>query len=132
MAKQKRSETGELDPIEALRLCEERFKNLLELSSEWYWEQDENYRFTMLTGGGFGRSGIDPQDYVGKARWDHDAFPVGDDGSWDRHKAMLEARQPFADFVFGRVDPQGGTRYISTNGQPVFDGKRFTSYLRIA
>jgi len=132
MAKQKRSETGKLDPVEALRLCEERFKNLLELSSEWYWEQDENYRFTLLMGAGFGRAGIDSRDYVGMARWDNDAFPVGDDESWDKHKAMLEARQPFADFVFGRVDPQGGMRYISTSGQPVFDGKRFTGYRGIA
>ena len=132
MAKQKRSKTEKLDPVEALRLCEERFKNLLELSSEWYWEQDENYRFTLLMGAGFGKTGSDPQHYVGTARWDHDAVPVGDNGSWDKHKAVLEARQPFTDFVFRRVDPQGEMRYISTSGQPVFDGKRFTGYRGIA
>jgi len=117
----------------ALRLSEERFHCHLELSSEWYWEQDENYRFTLVTGAGFEKTGTDLRDYVGTARWDHGAVPVGDDGSWEAHKAVLEARQPFADFVFRRVDPQGEQRYISTSGQPVFDAKkRFKGYRGIA
>jgi diguanylate cyclase (GGDEF)-like protein len=117
---------------DALRLCEERLKSLLELSTEWYWEQDKHYRFTLIIGAGFGHTGTDPQHYLGTARWDHDAVPVGDDGSWNRHKAQLEARQPFADFVFRRVDPQGELRYISTSGQPVFDRERFTGYRGVA
>ena len=117
---------------DALRLCEERLKSLLELSTEWYWEQDEHYRFTLIVGAGFGQTGTDPQHYLGTARWDHDAVPVGDDGSWDKHKVQLEARQPFADFVFRRVDPQGELRYISTSGQPVFDRERFTGYRGVA
>jgi len=53
--------------------------------------------------------------------------PVGN--SWEGHKAVLEARQPFADFVYRRVDSQGDTRYISASGQPVFDAKkRFKGY----
>ncbi|MBI2297292.1 MAG: EAL domain-containing protein [Betaproteobacteria bacterium] len=123
-------------PGDALRLSEERLKTMIELSGEWYWEQDENYRFTLIIGAGSAQTGIDPQQYLkqylGTQRWDHDAVPVGDDGSWDRHKAQLEARQPFADLVFRRVDAQGEMRYVSTSGQPVFDGKRFTGYRGIA
>ena len=29
---------------------EERFRSLTKLSSDWYWEQDEHYRFTSLAG----------------------------------------------------------------------------------
>ena len=118
---------------DALRLSDERFKCHLELSSEWYWEQDENYRFTLITGGGFEKTGIDPRQAVGTTRWDQGAVPVGDNGSWEPHKAVLEARQPFAEFVYKRVDAQGETRYISTSGQPVFDRKkRFKGYRGIA
>jgi diguanylate cyclase (GGDEF)-like protein/PAS domain S-box-containing protein len=125
----KKRNANERGPGAALRLSEERFKCHLELSSEWYWEQDENYRFTLITGAGFEKTGIDPRQYPGTMRWDHGAVPVGDNGSWDTHKAVLEARQPFADFVFRRVDPQGELRYLSTSGQPVFDGKqRFKGY----
>jgi diguanylate cyclase (GGDEF)-like protein len=106
---------------------EERFNFHLELSSEWYWEQDESYRFTLIKGESFERAGIDPRQLYGTTRWDGGAVPVGD--NWEAHKAALEARQPFADFVYRRVDSQGDTRYISASGQPVFDAKkRFKGY----
>jgi diguanylate cyclase (GGDEF)-like protein/PAS domain S-box-containing protein len=119
----------ESDASSALREYRERFDSFIELSSEGYWEQDENYRFTLITGGTLGRSGIDPKTYLGTTRWDHGAMPVGDGGSWDAHKAVLEARQPFSDFVMKRSDATGGTRYISASGQPVFDQHgRFRGY----
>ena len=46
-------------PAAGAHPSEARFESLLELASEWYWEQDERYRFTLLTGAGFGRTGID-------------------------------------------------------------------------
>jgi PAS domain-containing protein len=33
----------------ALAESEERFHHLADLSSDWYWEQDENFRFTMMS-----------------------------------------------------------------------------------
>src|SRR6266581_6649192 len=122
-----------LDPDEKLRLWEERFQALTELASEWYWEQDENCRFTLMTGSTLGHGGIDTKNFLGTHRWDRDAVPVGDGGSWDKHKAALKARQPFTDFLFKRPGSQGEVRYISTSGQPVFDDKgRFRGYRGIA
>ena len=37
-------------PQDALRESERRLRALLELSSDWYWVQDENYRFTVREG----------------------------------------------------------------------------------
>jgi len=120
------------DLREKSREWEERFQVLTELTSEWYWEQDENCRFTLVTGGALGH-GIDTKNFLGTYRWDRGAVPVGDSGSWDRHKAGLKARQPFADFLFKRPDSKGGMRYISTSGQPIVDAKgRFRGYRGIA
>jgi diguanylate cyclase (GGDEF)-like protein/PAS domain S-box-containing protein len=117
------------DLDEALRRSEERFQTLIELSSEWYWEQDEDCRFTSVTGSAPGHGGIDPKNFVGTYRWDRGAVPVGDGGSWDKHKAALKGRRPFTDFLFKRPDSKGAVRYISTSGQPVFDEKgRFRGY----
>jgi diguanylate cyclase (GGDEF)-like protein/PAS domain S-box-containing protein len=117
----------------ALGEREERFESFIELSSEGYWEQDERYRFTVITGGTLVRSGLDPKSYLGTTRWDHGAVPVGDGGSWDDHKALLRARQPFTDFLMRRCDAKGETRYISASGQPVFDEYgRFRGYRGIA
>jgi diguanylate cyclase (GGDEF)-like protein/PAS domain S-box-containing protein len=122
-----------LDRDEALRQCERRFEGLIEISSDVYWEQDENHRFILIRGGLLQKSRIDPKIYLGTTRWDHGAVPVGDGGSWDKHKAALRARQPFTDFIFKRPDPKRGLRYISTSGQPVFDDKaRFRGYRGIA
>jgi len=37
---------------EALRSSEERFRSLTQLSSDMYWEQDEQFRFTSMSGTG--------------------------------------------------------------------------------
>src|SRR2546430_208425 len=118
---------------EELRRWEERFESFIELSSEWYGEQDEDFRFILVTGRSAGHGGIDTKKFLGTFRWDRGAVPVGDGGSWDTHKAVLEARQPFSDLLFKRTDSKGDVRYISTSGQPVFDDKgRFRGYRGIA
>jgi diguanylate cyclase (GGDEF)-like protein/PAS domain S-box-containing protein len=121
------------DYEEELLLWERRFENLIELSSEWYWEQDEHFRYTLLTGSKTGHGGIDPKNFIGTYRWDRGAAPLRDGGSWDEHKAVLKARQPFTDFLYKRPDSQIGMRYISTSGQPMFDERgRFLGYFGVA
>jgi diguanylate cyclase (GGDEF)-like protein/PAS domain S-box-containing protein len=121
------------DLNEALQQCKERFESLIEHSSDWYWEQDEAYRFTVVTGGNLNRASIDSKQVLGTARWDRGTVPVGDDGSWDKHKATLEARQAFTDFVFKGVNLRGELRYIRTTGQPMFDrNERFMGYRGIS
>src|SRR6266852_5476458 len=121
------------DPNEELRRWEERFESLIELSSEWYWEQDEDCRFTLVTGSAAGHGGTDTKKFLGTYRWDRGAVPVGDGGSWDAHKALLKARQPFSDFLFNRTDSKGDVRTFSSSGKPVFDDKgRFRGYSGIA
>src|SRR2546425_12462248 len=83
---------------EKLRLWEERFQALTELSSEWYWEQDENCRFTLVTGSStVGHGGIDPKKFLGTFPWDRDAGPGGAGGSWARDTAGLNARAACGD-----------------------------------
>ena len=121
------------DLEEELRQLEDRFQGLIELSSEWYWEQDEDFRYTLLTGSSVEHGGLDPRKFVGTYRWDRGAVPLGDGGCWDKHKALVKAREPFTDFVFKRPDPKLGWRFVSTSGQPVFDEKGgFRGYRGVA
>ena len=116
------------DSGQALPRSEER-TSLLGLSSDWYWEQDEDYSFTLITGEAFGKAGFDPQDFLGTTRWDCGGWPEDDGGNWGRHKALLEARQPFIDFLFKRANAHGEQRHISSSGQPVFDDQeQFRGY----
>jgi diguanylate cyclase (GGDEF)-like protein/PAS domain S-box-containing protein len=121
------------DVKEDPKLWEERFENLMDLSSEWYWEQNEDLRYTLLTGSIAAHGGLDPRKIIGTYRWDRGAVPLDDGGNWDKHKAALKARQPFSNLVYKRPDSKIGVCFISTSGQPVFDEKgRFRGYRGVA
>jgi PAS domain S-box-containing protein len=113
---------------QALRESEERFRSLTALSSDWYWEQDEEFRFTMVSRGIFEAVGIPPEDFVGKTRWHAPLHGVSDE-QLAEHKATLEAHKPFTGLEYGRHDPGGNLHYISTDGEPIFDpAGRFRGY----
>ena len=107
---------------EELRQSEARFRALTELSSDWYWEQDERFRFRRLAGPGAAanaRSG-DPSVYIGKARWEiPDLAPV--DGGWAEHRAQLQRHEPFRDLVLRRQMDDGTVRYMAISGEPILD-----------
>lgn len=103
----------------AIQESEARFRNLTELSSDWYWEQDEHLRFTKMSGGVLKKLGWDPEFFIGKCRWD---FPViVADEALAAHKATLEAHTLFRDFVYARRNADGPLGYVSISGTPLFD-----------
>jgi diguanylate cyclase (GGDEF)-like protein len=105
---------------EVLRDSEARFRSLTELSSDIYWEQDEQLRFTVMTGTEFGSRDVRDFPLFGKRRWEIDYFNIrGSD--WDEHIAMLEAHRPFHDFELCRLNDAGKTIWLSITGEPVFD-----------
>lgn len=113
---------------QALEESEARFRSLTELSSDWYWEQDENYRFTAMSRGIADSIGIPVEAFLGGTRWDGPVTGLTQ-AEWDAHKALLEARRPFLDLEYGRADAEGNVRYISVSGHPVFDGDgKFKGY----
>jgi PAS domain S-box-containing protein len=111
-----------------LELSEQRFRDFAESSSDWFWEQDANLRFTYMSASDFGISGLRPEAQYGKTREETNLAGVSDD-QWREHRRILAERLPFRDFRFQRLDPQGRTRYLSINGRPVFDRDgRFRGY----
>ncbi|TMG77702.1 MAG: PAS domain S-box protein, partial [Betaproteobacteria bacterium] len=104
---------------ELLRGSEERFRSLVELSSDWYWEQDAQFRFTWLAGRDFGDGPMgDPARWIGKTHWETGAEPL--ERTWENHSKVLESRQPFYDFELRLLDKSGQEVYLSVNGVPVF------------
>jgi PAS domain S-box-containing protein len=98
-----------------LRESEERFRRLTELSSDWYWEQDPQFRFTRFDG-----MRIPTAPIVGRAPWEQQGFGL-DAETLAAHRALLEARRPFRDLVYRYVQPDGRRRYVSVSGEPLFD-----------
>ena len=110
-----------------LRESEARFRRLTELSSDWYWEQDETGHFTQVYGVVLDMLGIEVDDLLSEpgetqaAHWNKD------------ERAMLveyiAVRRPFLDFVYRRHHPDGSQQYFMISGEPMFDSSgRFTGY----
>jgi len=111
----------------AVQENEARFRSLTELSSDWYWEQDEHLRFTYMSGGVLERLGVQPESFIGKSRWDAPMM-VGDE-ALAAHKVLLEARKPFRDFVYARSTADARQGFVSISGTPLFDANgRFLGY----
>jgi PAS domain S-box-containing protein len=114
-----------------LRASEARFRDLSQLASDWFWEQDEQFRFTYLSFGtamsALERTGINLRQALGRTRWE---LPSGLMASeWQEHRALLEAHQPFRDFEYRLRSESGSWHWFSVNGQPLFDDAgRFVGY----
>ncbi|MDB5749151.1 MAG: diguanylate cyclase [Massilia sp.] len=112
----------------ALQQSEQRFRQLVSMSSDWYWEQDAQLRFTMVTGGFSEKAGVLVEHVLGKTRWEYVASLSASEAG-RQHIARVKGYLPFNDFEYQVVDDQGQTRWFCVNGQPVFDQHGdFTGY----
>jgi PAS domain S-box-containing protein len=111
-----------------LRESEERFRTLVQFSFDVYWESDAQHRFIRQE---FAEGLADPPapDFeIGKTRWEVPCLEP-DAEAWRKHRETLEAHLPFRDFELARPTPDGGKRYVSVSGLPVFDkAGRFIGY----
>jgi diguanylate cyclase (GGDEF)-like protein/PAS domain S-box-containing protein len=105
---------------EALRDSEERFRSLTALSSDMYWEQDDQFRFTSMSGMGSERVNVKTFSAIGKKRWEQNYINVTPE-QWADHITLLEAHKEFRDMELCRLDDSGDKIWISISGQPVFD-----------
>jgi len=116
-----------LERTAELRASEARFRRLTELSSDWYWEQDENGHFTKIFGPVFEMLGIHADDALGNT-W-HDQGVQWNKAERETLEDNLAARRPFLDFVYSRTNSDGLLQYLMVSGEPMFDSAgRFTGY----
>ncbi|TFW35679.1 bifunctional diguanylate cyclase/phosphodiesterase [Massilia horti] len=112
----------------ALQASEQRFRQLVAMSSDWYWEQDAELRFTTVTGGFSGKAGVSVERLLGKTRWDF-VPALRDTDAGREHIAQVLAHEPFHNFEYQSIDDNGETRWFLVNGQPVFNEEgRFAGY----
>jgi PAS domain S-box-containing protein len=113
----------------ALLASEERYRALTEMSSDWYWELDEDLRFSSFAGRLPGIEGSARfSTAIGRYPWELPA-PGMTGQSWGAHRQTLEAHRSFRDFEVCRQGTDGTLFYAAVSGEPVFgtDG-RFLGY----
>jgi signal transduction histidine kinase/CheY-like chemotaxis protein len=106
-----------------LKLSDERFRDYVTTASDWYWETDGAYRFTVVADSA-AQCGIDRSRLVGLLRLTLDEDPAWGDSRLEvlsKHVAFRGLRYEY------QLD--GGVLNLSLNGLPIFhDDGRFRGF----
>jgi CheY-like chemotaxis protein len=116
-----------MDRTAQLSVSKASYRSLVELVSDWYWEQDATGKFTKISGQVLEMLGItiDANDAE---------IHAIDATGWNEteRKALrkkIADREPFLDFIFSRVDTNGMLHQYQVSGEPMFDQScRFIGY----
>jgi PAS domain S-box-containing protein len=112
----------------ALAESEGRFRSLVNLSSDWYWEQDEEMRFTTVLHHDDRHAVTMISPMLGHTLWEVQG------ASWkeaDRERlAVTQAnRQPFHDFEYAYRGKNGNVISLQISGEPMYaTAGRFIGY----
>jgi diguanylate cyclase (GGDEF)-like protein len=106
--------------LEEAAIClsegQQKLRSYAEMSVDWFWEQDTDFRFTRRTDTPF----MTGSDDTGMTRWELAGDAMTDE-QWVPHKADLVARIPFRDFRWERHGLDGARHYMTISGDPMFD-----------
>jgi len=113
--------------VKALRDSEFRFRALTNLSSDWYWELDADFRYKRIKGRQT-KADLHQDSLIGLRPWET-PFEIQVSGGWKGFQLMLSSKQSFRDVICHRFLQDGSPFYISISGEPVFDDEgQFEGY----
>lgn len=105
----------------ALRTSERRFRALVDMTSDWYWQTDAEHRFVVLEGEILRRMGLPPAQDYGRTVWELSDVVNMSPADWARHRSQVERREEFRDLLVGRTGADGVVYWAMLSGQALFD-----------
>jgi PAS domain S-box-containing protein len=101
----------------ALRASERRFREIVDMAGDSFWEVDAQNRFTFLSQRFADQPGLDPASAIGHSIEHLAKFGV----AVERFEALLAARKGYRNLVHRIVLPDGSIRHWRSSGMPLFD-----------
>lgn len=101
-----------------IRETQERIADFARVSSDWFWELDEDLCFTFVSEQFETLTGYKVVDRLG-----HSVFELShtDVAAWKEHRERLAAHAPFRNFQYPLTCADGKTIDLSVSGEPIFD-----------
>ena len=116
-----RDVTGWYLTSEALKDSEQRLRDFAEIGADWFWEQDENLRFTYISSNYPRFSKDDREGVMGKTREEITKDLDTGNSKWRELAEICRRRQEFTDFEYQINLPSGEPLVVRINGKPLFD-----------
>ena len=117
--------------VQALRLNEERFRQLTALSADWFWETDAEYRLRWLSGGPAMAALFSSGPAYGRKLWEVPGIEVEPCRLVEHLERLLhiDAQLPLFDFEVTGKDVDGDSCVHEVLGRPRYDAAgRFLGY----
>jgi PAS domain S-box-containing protein len=112
--------TAQIDAERALRESEQRFKQLCEAASDYFWEMDAEMHVTYLSPNFAAIFGVAVEEVVGKRLTEAPGFALEPEMA-RLFVIAISARKPYRDLVFFRKFPGGAKHAVKVSGVPIFD-----------
>ncbi|MFK7778245.1 MAG: PAS domain S-box protein [Gimesia sp.] len=104
-----------------LRANEQRFRDIADSSSDWFWETDDNFHFTYFSQRTDELYEFHFGEMEGKTLWEAIGADPENSELWAKHLTGLLAGDPFRNFQISFDDPSGQSLTISFSGRPFYN-----------
>jgi PAS domain S-box-containing protein len=111
--------TAQVEAEQALRQSEQRFKELYEAASDYFWEMDRELRITYLSPNFTAIFGVPLEDFVGKRLLETPGLSMEPEVV-RQFGPLLAAHKPFRDATLKRSYPGGRRFIVKISGVPIF------------
>jgi len=109
---------------------EERFRDFAEIGADWFWEIDEDLRFSYIAGSVEDVFGVSASEHLGLTR--EEAYRDNqslDTPQWKAYFQLQKDRKNIENFEYRWFCTDGEIRHINLNGKPFYDeGGKFKGY----
>ncbi|WP_085120596.1 PAS-domain containing protein [Tistlia consotensis] len=114
-------ELRRLQAEEALRLSEQRFRDIADMNSDWIWETDADHRYTYFSPRFATVTGLPVERALGLTRVELVQADTSDP-AWQAHLADLAAHRDVREFIYtGKVIGSDKPGRYRINGKAIFD-----------
>ena len=97
---------------------EEKFKDMAEVSGDWFYEMDADLKFSYISDRFFEIVPVQPEEVIGQIRKPAKAEDA-QNKIWQSHYADLQERREFREFEYEFVTPSQ-RQMIAISGKPIF------------